>query len=319
MVPHNSLIRLPVDSEGLVDLNELDSVLCAYNKKNEHGRKRIRLVAVSGASNVLGVFNDLTKISRIVHLYGARLLVDAAQMVAHRKIDMEGCMIDYLAFSAHKVYAPFGTGVLVARKGLLHFTRDKLEMIQSSGEENAVGIASLGKALLLLQRIGFEMICKEEQFLTGRALTGLSQIGDLTIFGIKDPGAQNFPQKGGVIVFSLKNKFSNVIAKELAEQGGIGVRYGCHCAHILIKHLLGVGPLLERFQGIIVTLFPKVKLPGLVRVSLGIQNTEEDIETLIHILGRITRSPRTLPKGNVQRRINDFVRAAAQRVYIESC
>ncbi|MDQ1296287.1 MAG: cysteine desulfurase / selenocysteine lyase, partial [Bacteroidota bacterium] len=191
-------------------------------------KKRIRIVAVSGASNVLGVFNDLKEIGRIVHQYGARLLVDAAQMIAHRKVDMERCGIDYLAFSAHKVYAPFGTGVLVARKGLLHFTLVKMEMIQSSGEENTVGIASLGKALLLLQRIGPDIIREEEQSLTERALRGLSQIEGLTIYGIKDPGAHKFPLKGGVIVFSLKNKFSNVVAKELAEQGGIGVRYGCH-------------------------------------------------------------------------------------------
>ena len=108
-VPGVSLIRLPVDAEGFVDLNELETLLCAYNQEGQHGKKRIKLVAVSGASNVLGIFNDLAEISRIVHRYGARLLVDAAQLVAHRKVEMEACGIDYLAFSAHKVYAPFGS------------------------------------------------------------------------------------------------------------------------------------------------------------------------------------------------------------------
>ena len=109
MIPGFSLIRLPVDAEGFVDLNELETLLRAYNQEGQHGKKRIKLVAVSGASNVLGVFNDLAEISRIVHRYGARLLVDAAQLVAHRKVEMEACGIDYLAFSAHKVYAPFGS------------------------------------------------------------------------------------------------------------------------------------------------------------------------------------------------------------------
>ena len=149
-----SLIRLPVDAEGFIDLNELDSLLSAYNQNGRYGKKRIRLVAVSGASNVLGVFNDLEPICRIVHRYGARLLVDAAQLVAHRKVEMERCGIDYLAFSAHKVYAPFGSGVLVFRKGMLNFSHAELELIRSSGEENVVGIAALGKALVLLQRIG---------------------------------------------------------------------------------------------------------------------------------------------------------------------
>ena len=91
MVPGVSLIRLPVDDEGFMDLNELETLLRAYNQEGRHGKKRIRLVAVSGASNVLGTFNDLAEISRIVHRYGARLLVDAAQLVAHRKVEMAGC------------------------------------------------------------------------------------------------------------------------------------------------------------------------------------------------------------------------------------
>ncbi len=122
MLPGYSLIRLYVDDEGFMDLKELEKLLSDYNQNGQHGKKRIKLVAVSGASNVLGVCNSLEEISRIVHSYGARLLVDAAQLIAHRKVDMEACGIDYLAFSAHKVYAPFGCGVLVARKGLLDFS-----------------------------------------------------------------------------------------------------------------------------------------------------------------------------------------------------
>ena len=83
---------------------------------------------------------------------GHRLLVDAAQLVAHQKVDMDRCGIDYLTFSAHKVYAPFGTGVLVFRKGLLNFNTAELEEIKSSGEENTGGIAALGKALLLIEQ-----------------------------------------------------------------------------------------------------------------------------------------------------------------------
>ena len=70
LTPGLSLIRLPVDPEGFVDLNELETLLCAYNQEGQHGARRIKLVAVSGASNVLGVFNNLAEISRIVHRYG---------------------------------------------------------------------------------------------------------------------------------------------------------------------------------------------------------------------------------------------------------
>jgi selenocysteine lyase/cysteine desulfurase len=322
MVPGFSLIRLPVDAEGFVDLNELEALLGAYNQKGQHGKKRIKLVAVSGASNVLGVFSNLAEISRMVHRHGARLLVDAAQLVAHRKVEMERCGIDYLAFSAHKVYAPFGTGVLLVRKGLLHFSPAELELIQSSGEENVGGIAALGKALVLLQRIGLDLIQEEEQALTGRALRGLAQIPGLTIYGVKDPDSPRFAHKGGVIVFRLEGMMANRVAKELAERGGIGVRSGCHCAHLLIKRLLNIHPLLAQLQGLILTLFPQVALPGLTRVSLGIENGAEDIDTLIHVLGKIPRPEASsrnrmpvLPQTDVQRQMDDFARAAARRVY----
>jgi selenocysteine lyase/cysteine desulfurase len=330
LVPQFSLLRLNADAEGFLDLNEMETILSAYNQKGQHGRKRIRLIALSGASNVLGSFNDLEEISRIIHKYGARLLVDAAQMVAHRKVDMGQCNIDYLAFSGHKVYAPFGTGVLVIKKGLLNFNEAELEQIQRSGEENAGGIAALGKALLIMQRIGMDVIREKEHDLTGRALRGLSKINGLRIYGIDDPDSPKFDRKGGVIVFSLKGIVSSSVARELADRGGIGVRYGCHCAHILIKHLLGVGPGLERFQRILVKLFPTLKLPGLTRVSLGIWNTEKDVDTLIEVLGKIANKAGTikdkpsdatrdgtniLTKANLKQQINDFVKAASLRVY----
>jgi selenocysteine lyase/cysteine desulfurase len=315
MVPNVSMIRLSVDNEGFINLKELEKHLCEYNQKDQHGKKRIRIVTVSGASNVLGICNNLAEISRIVHQFGAHLFVDGAQLVAHRKIEMEKCGIDYLAFSAHKVYAPFGTGVLAVRKGLLNFIPAELELIRSSGEENVVGIAALGKSLILLQRIGLDLILKEEQALTGMTLRGLAQIAGLRIHGIKDPDSPRFTQKGGVIVFDLKNMMANKVAKKLAEQGGIGVRYGCHCAHILIKHLVGVPPWLERMQGLMAKLFPKLKFPGLVRVSFGIENNGEDVKTLIQVLDKIARKTQIPAQTDVKQQMNDFVRAAAQRVY----
>lgn len=326
MITGCSLIWLSVDAEGFMDLNELETILSAYNQKGQYGKKRIKLVAVSGASNVLGVCNDIAEISRIVHKYGAQLLVDAAQLIAHRKIDIEACGIDYLAFSAHKVYAPFGCGVLVVRKGLLNFSSAELELIQSSGEENAGGIAALGKAFVILQRIGMDLIREEEQALTAQALRGLSQIPGLKIHGIKDPDSPGFVQKLGVIVFEIKGMLSNRVANELAVQSGIGVRYGCHCAHIIVKRLVNISPALEQFQRLIQISFPKVRFPGLARVSLGIENSKEDVDKLIHSLNKITKHSKAssaskgdgtlnLPKADVKRKMNDFVRDSALRVF----
>ncbi|MCX6281722.1 MAG: aminotransferase class V-fold PLP-dependent enzyme [Bacteroidetes bacterium] len=329
--PGPSMIRIGVDNEGMLDLNELEALMRAYNLDGLHGTKRIRLMAVSGASNVLGNYNKLEEISGIVHRYGARLLVDAAQMVAHRKVVIQAGGFDYLAFSAHKVYAPFGTGVLVVKKGLPGFSPAETEMIRSSGEENAAGIAALGKALILLDRIGLDLVLEEEQALTKYALHALTQIPGITIFGIKDPASELFSRKGGVIMFALKGIMANKLAKELAIQGGIGTRAGCHCAHLIIKHLLHFTPTLARIQRTIVTLFPMINLPGLLRISFGIQNSRKDIDELIVVLGKIQgkrgmssavkdaakdqKERSLLPVAKVKRQMNGFVEAAAARVY----
>jgi len=272
------------------------------------------------------VFNDLAEISRITHKYGARLLVDAAQFIAHRKVDMEGFGIDYLAFSAHKVYAPFGSGVLAVRKGLLAFDAAELELIRSSGEENVGGIAALGKALLLLQRIGMDVVKADEQILTAKLLRGLAKIPGLKVYGLKDPESPGFSDKLGVIVFAPKNKMPSRVAKQLALQGGIGVRYGCHCAHIIIKHLLGISPFMEGFQRLIQILYPKLKLLGLVRISMGIENSADDVDKLIHVLQQILIPAKESSKGAIskkpvytiaetEKQTSDFVRASAEKVY----
>jgi selenocysteine lyase/cysteine desulfurase len=243
---------------------------------------------------------------------------------------MEKWGIDFLAFSAHKVYAPFGTGALVVRKGLLNFSTTELDLIRSSGEENAGGIAGLGKALVLLQRIGMDVIVKEEQELTSRALLGLAQIPGLRIYGIRTPVSPGFEQKGGVICFTIKGIMPGRLAKELSLRSGIGVRYGCHCAHLLVKRLLHVGPGLELFQRVLLTLFPKIPLPGILRVSFGIQTTNEELDTLIRVLGELSMNRKilegrdtvpvqtrktSLSKARVKRQIMDYVKKASEKVY----
>lgn len=315
MIKNSSLIRMEVNQDGLLDLEKLEKLLCDYNEKGIYGSKRIRMVAVSGASNVLGVFNDLEAIGRITKKYNSLFLVDAAQLVAHRKVNIEKCNIDFFAFSAHKAYAPFGTGALVARKNLLKYNSEEMSLIRSSGEANPGGIAALGKALILLQRIGMDIIHDEEKKLTTKALDSLSGIEGITIYGIKDPHSLVFERKGGVIAFTLKGVFSNVIARQLAELGGIGIRYGCHCSHILIKRLVGVSPGLERFQHIIATLFPVVRFPGIARISFGIENSEEDINALMPVLNKIAHQSGSQANKKIRKEIADFVRAISERVY----
>lgn len=318
-VADHSLIRITVDANGFMDLKELENVLNAYNEENRYGEKRISLVSVIGASNVLGVFNDLHEVSRIVHKYGAHFMVDAAQLIAHRSIDMLNCDIDYLAFSAHKAYAPFGAGVLMVRKGLMDGMHNKMEAIKQSGEENAAGIAALGKALLLLNHIGWDVIMEEEQALTRRALIGLATIPGVTLFGIKDPDSPEFKYKGGVIPFGIKGSLLGKLASELAVRGGIGVRYGCHCSHLLVKHMLNIPHFAERIQAVMLTLIPGFNLPGVMRISFGLENNMEEVETFLKVMGDIqTKTPIINPtksKQETQQQIKEYTIAAINRVY----
>jgi selenocysteine lyase/cysteine desulfurase len=289
-----SLVRTPVDGDGFPDLKEMERLLREYNLDHDHGKKRIRIVTVSGASNVLGTCPDLREISRVSHLYGAKVLVDAAQLAAHRKIDMEADDIDCLAFSGHKMYAPFGTGGLVARRGLLRTGSKELEMVRASGEENVTGIAALGEAIAILERVGMDVVREEERRLTRKALRDLAAVPGIEIYGLTDPDSPRFERKGGVISFGLKRVPHNLVAEKLAEEGGIGVRNGCFCAHILVKRLLGIHPVREVLADWGLRLAPRLTkplLPGLVRVSFGIENDERDLGRLLTSLKRIAAEP----------------------------
>ncbi|HNY02036.1 MAG TPA: aminotransferase class V-fold PLP-dependent enzyme [Bacteroidales bacterium] len=315
------LVRLPVDREGFFDLAGLEVLLADYNRDGKHDNQRIRFVTVSFASNVLGSYNDIGEISRIVHRAGAHLVVDAAQGVAHRKIEMERCRIDILAFSAHKVYAPFGSGALILRKGLLGLSSERMERMRISGEENTAGIAALGKSLVILQRIGMEVIRKEEEELTRRLLTGMAKIPGVRIFGLRSPDSPLFPRKGGVIAFDVKGKMPGAIARALAESGGIGVRFGCHCSHMLVKYLHKITPGLERFQSFLVRIIPGMNLPGVVRVSLGVANTAGQVDDFLAALTAIavkdTGKDSLLPQSVVKKEIGNFVERVRRRVWDE--
>ena len=330
---NTKLIRLNVSNDGIINVNELEKILCEYNELHKHGMQRINLVAVSGASNVLGTFNDIHTISRIAHKYNAQILADGAQLVAHRKIDMLADDIDFLAFSGHKIYAPFGSGALIAKKELMNFKPDELNEIKTSGEENVVGIAAMGKAMVLLQRIGMEAIQTEEQNLTRYALHELSKIKGITIYGINDANSPQMKNKGTIISFKLHGVPHNLVAKELAELAGIGVRSGCFCAHLMVKQLMGISPFRGKLAEVLLKYFPTIDtntLPGIVRISFGLENDEQEIDQFINAIKKIAAQPRSaysqfvafmnngqlaLPRTKIGDSINSFTNNKKQNIF----
>ncbi len=147
--PGLSLVRLEADGDGFIDIRKAGKLLVAHNPQGST-EKPIRWVSISGASNVLGALNDLESISAVTHKYGAKLLVDAAQLIAHRSIQMQKSGIDALVFSGHKVYAPFGASALILRKTAFNLEQKMVAGLKSSGEENIAGIASLAAIFSLL-------------------------------------------------------------------------------------------------------------------------------------------------------------------------
>lgn len=328
-----TLRRLPVDACGFLDCSLLEKTLRAYNEQCLFGKKRVRLVAVCGVSNVLGSVQNLKEISGICHAFGVQLLVDAAQAAAHRQINMQGDGIDILAMSGHKMYAPFGAGVLAIRKGLLDNSVGTA--LRQREMENAAGIAALGKAMQLLQRVGLETIASEEHELTQMLVKGLTENGDIKTHGVTDCTVPRFRNRAGIVVFGLKKAPHNRVVKELAEKGGIGVRDGCFCAHIIVKDLLHIHPFREKLAEWLLYLLPGLThpsslLPGLVRVSLGIANDEQDVRRLLDVLREIVRTPRSrvdrfiaskhngtpfLKRTATQNEIAIFVRNHVQEVF----
>jgi len=332
-IPNSLLIRIAIDDEGFIDLNKLESVLKEYNVDHKHGNKRVKIVAVSGVSNVLGTYADLQSISRITHQNDAHLLVDGAQIVAHHQINIDELDIDYFAFSRHKNYAPFGSGALIVKRGYLKFKENELDEIISSGEENLVGIATMGEALFLLKKIGMEIVEDYEKDLTFLTLKGFNEIKDVEVFGVKDQNSSRFNNRGSIVSFSLKTVPHNLAAKELAEYGGIGIRNGCFCAHILIQQILKIQKIRSlgsEMTSIIIPEKTRMCLPGLLRVSFGIENDATDVETLLKTIETIMKKQRSqinkllgyayngtlfVPKTKTEQKMRSFVNLLVKKVY----
>ena len=265
----------------------------------------IDLVAVTGASNVTGEVWPLARLAAIAHSYGALLFVDAAQLAPHRRIDMAALGVDLLAFSGHKLYAPFGAGALVGDLGRLAPTAPLLrgggaiklvtldDVIWADGPEryeagspNVVGVVALGAACRALAALGMDAVARHERALAARLREGLDEVPGLETYALW-PGDE--VDRVGVAAFQLAGYRHPHLAAILSAEYAIGVRHGCFCAHPLIAHLLGIAG--EELDRLAVELRSgrRPRLPGAVRASIGLGSSNEDIDRLTGALTRIAR------------------------------
>ena len=289
------------DAQGRLDEDDYERLLAQH-------KGRVKLVAVTGASNVTGHVPDVYRLARKAHQAGAQILVDCAQLAAHRKLHMgelsDPAHLDYVSISAHKMYAPFGTGALIGRRdAFVHgepeyrgggtielVTLDSVEWADAperdeAGSPNVVGAVALATAIQSLEGIGMDHIAHHEAELTAYALGKLRTIGRVKLYGGDEPAADRL----GVIPFNMEGLSHFQVAAILGAEWGIGVRNGCFCAHPYILHLLGLqDAALERVRDDIMAQDRRA-MPGMVRVSFGMYNTRDEVDALAAALGQIAQ------------------------------
>ena len=234
------LVYLEIDQDFRLDISTLDEIL----------DERVKIVAVSGMSNVLGTAPPARAIADAAHAVGAIVVVDGAQLVPHMPVSVRDLGADFLAFSSHKMLGPTGFGVLWGRRELL----DRMEPMEGGGEMIAdvgryesrwaqpphkfeAGTPPIAQAIGLsaavdyLDKIGMDTVRRHEIDITRYALDSLAEIPDLRVFGPSD-----IENRGGTVSFALGDIHAHDLATILDEHG-VAVRAGHHCAKPLMKTL----------------------------------------------------------------------------------
>jgi selenocysteine lyase/cysteine desulfurase len=220
-----------------------------------------RLLCVTGASNVTGELWPVAQLTATAHRHGARVVLDAAQLAPHHPVSVRELDVDWVAFSGHKLYAPFGAGVLAGRADWLDAAEPYLAgggasrtvareadgsvavdwhrgpARHEAGSPNVIGAYAIASACRALTEAGFDRLREHEQRLIDRLTAGLARIPEVRVLGLFGDGAPRV----GVLSFVVSGWNSSHFAAALSAEYGIGVRDGLFCAHPLVRTLLGSG------------------------------------------------------------------------------
>lgn len=287
-----------VDDNGCLSISDLK------NKLNEY-KDKVSLVTITGASNVTGLKNSIHDIAKLVHSYGAKLLVDGAQLIPHSTFSMgleiPNGAIDFIAFSAHKMYAPFGCGVLIGPKeffnsnlpdhvggGTITFVSHNNVVWASSpdkeeaGSPNVIGSIALASAIKEFTKIQMSQIENIEHSLTLYATQNMMSMKSIVLYG----NYKDFNNKVSIIPFNIEGMHHSIVAKALALEFGIAVRSGCFCAHPYLQSLLKIpNEMVEKMA-----FTPKDLQPGMVRISFGLYNTIREVNAFLYAINSIVNN-----------------------------
>lgn len=261
---------LYVNDEGIIPEKE-------YEKINN----KTKLVSIAQMSNVLGTIFPVKKISQIAHEKGAIVVIDAAQSIPHKKVDVKDIDADFMVFSAHKMLGPMGIGVLYGKKHLLddmppfllggdmieyvyedHVTYAEIPFKLEAGTQNVEGAVGLEAAIHYLEKIGLQNIENHEKILTEYAMQEMLKIPYINIYGPMD-----LEKHGGIISFNVKDVHPHDVSTVL-DSYGISSRAGHHCCQPLM-----------RYMGINAS----------VRISFYLYNSLEDIDVFIDSIKNVRK------------------------------
>ncbi len=295
-------VMVGLSPDGRIDLDEIEHELEAHDGQ-------IGLVAVCGASNVTGFVSPIHEVAKIAHRHGALVSVDAAQLAPHHPIDVrppdDPGHLDFVSLSGHKMYAPYGAGVLVAPRDFFAGAPEvmgggaisivtwddtvwaDLPDREEAGSPNVIGAVALGVAIETLTELGFEEMLRHEVELGGRLLEGLSNIPGVGVLG--EFKSRTDSSRLALASFVVEGLHHGLVAAALSHEWGIAVRHGCFCANPYVFHLLHMNRDDVQSVEAEVTAGHRRALPGAVRASLAPYNTESEIDRFLDAVDRIAR------------------------------
>lgn len=292
---HATMRYVEVDENGRLKMDE-------FAKQLADGK--VTVVSVQAASNVTGYVHDVHAIAKLAHEAGAIMVVDGAQIAAHRAFSMKGASaaedIDFFVCSAHKMYAPFGGGCIVGRTSMLNehlplyrgggmvdvVTDSDCTWLEApdrweAGSPNYLGQIAFTKTLEAFKQVGFDAVAAHEQVLLGKAIEGLTAIPGVTVYA----DTTKYDDRVGVLTFNIDDVEAADVAQRLADEWAIAVRQGEFCAHPLCHRLMGYtdADILAAMKA------PGFSAPAMVRVSFGMYNNETEVDTLIEAVKTIAK------------------------------
>jgi cysteine desulfurase/selenocysteine lyase len=295
-------VMVGLSEDGHIDLEAIEHAL-----RTSEGK--IGLVAVCGASNVTGFVTPVHEVAELAHEHGARISVDAAQLAPHHRVEVRPAgdpgHLDFVSLSGHKMYAPYGAGVLVAPRDFFAGAPEvmgggaisivtwddtvwaDLPDREEAGSPNVIGAVALGVAIETLLELGFDEMLRYETALGARLISALSAIPGVSILGGLD--SPRGTERLGLASFVVEGMHHGLVAAALSHEWGIAVRHGCFCANPYVFHLLHMNK--QEVQGVEaeVNAGHRKALPGAVRASLAPYNTEAEVDRFADAVTRVAR------------------------------